>query len=109
MEIDTDPNLTEEEKAEARKEIRAQQRQDLKEARAAEGKTGKGGRKALKRGKKKLEKKIESGLSEEEKAKVLTRLEKLEGRLDKQYSKGKIKEENYTKRKAEIADLRSKV
>ena len=113
LEIDNDSRLTDEQKVEAKKAIREEQRAEWNAARGAKvGSTGKGkgGRKALKRKKvEKLEKKIESGLSAEEKTKVISRLDKVESKLDKQYSKGKIKEENYTKRKAEIADLRSRI
>lgn len=106
--IENDNTLTAEQKEEAKKALRQEQRAKRQEALEAVG-GKKAVRKAAKRKKNKLEKKIDSGLSEEEKTKVIGRLDKLEKKLDKQYSKGKIKEDNYTKRKAEITDLRSRL
>ena len=100
--IDNDASLSEEEKEAAKKALNQERKAMKKEYGSkikAEGKAKRA----------KLERKIESGLSEEEKVKVLNRLEKTEAKLDKGFAKGKISQENYDKRKAEIASLRSRL
>ncbi len=111
--IDENNELSEEEKVAAKKQLKEAKRDQLHKRKGAKiGSDGKGlgGRKAMKRKKeKKLNEKMDKGLSEEERTKVVKRLDGLEKKLDKQYSKGKISEASYTKRKAEINDLRSKL
>jgi hypothetical protein len=111
--IDENTELSEEERMAAKKQLKEDERSQLNNRKGAKiGSDAKGpkGRKALKRKHlAKLNNKMDKGLSEAETAKVVRRLDGLEKKLDKQYSKGKISEENYTKRKAEITDLRSKL
>jgi len=132
--IEADESLSDEEKRAAKKVVFEEQRAKWAAERSGkvgshgngkEGRMGKDGKgpkgkhgnhkakgkhaKAKRAKVERMEKKIESGLTVEEKAKVIKRLDKLERKLDKKYGKGKISEKSYQKRKAEIADLRAKL
>lgn len=122
--IDADPNLTPEQKESAKTKLIEERKGNWTQKReewlkshpkgerpehgqAAKGKgKGKAKRKMKAR---KLNERIDSGLDDAEKAKVLERLDKIDEKLDKQKEKGKISAASYEKRKAEIIALRNKL